>query len=286
MKRIITINDNDIIEESLRDFQTYIEGMYIKPDESFFSKELEAQLVEYYRAEDPKVEAVYKKMIGIAVIQACNDCPDIPKKYKQNVAKRMVDEVVQCVEASKETYNYLCSKGRYDCLAPGTKSALQERQKAIREYKVVRKAQRVIKFKSIVKRVGGRIASKAAVGFTTLKTTGSAVAAAVAATATSLANVLIPKTVREKMQEKAEEVKTIVVDRVRTALDIAKNKLNETPFGKKVVSVVSASASVISEIGSEIKEIATNVGQAITTGAKKAGNFLNRKWNSFKSIFA
>ena len=71
MKRKIELDDHDIIVESLRDFRMYTTGMFIKPEEPFFSKELESQLVEFYRTEDPTIEAAYKKMIGVAVIKTC-----------------------------------------------------------------------------------------------------------------------------------------------------------------------------------------------------------------------
>jgi len=286
MKRTIEINDHDIIVESLRDFRMYTIGMYIKPEEPFFSEELEAQLVEYYRTEDPSIEAAYKKMIGTAVIKTCYDCPDIPDKYKKNVSQRMVEEVFQCVEASKETYNCLCSRGRYKGLAPGTKSSMQERQKALNELKVVRKAYRTSKLKAIVKRMGKAITTRLAVGGAVLKTTGSTITATIVTTGTILADILVPKSVREKIKEKIVKVKDIVVENVNTALHIAESKLNETPTGQKVVSVVKKAASVVKEIGSEIKDFAIATKNAVVNVAKDAGSYIKKKWKGFKSIFA
>lgn len=286
MKRTIEIDDHDIIVESLRDFRIYTTGMYIKPDQSFFTKELEAQLVEYYRTENPQIEAAYKKMIGVAVIKSCYDCPDIPQKYKKAVSERMANEVFQCIEASKETYNCLCSSGRYIGLAPGTKSSLNERKKALNEYKVVRKATFTSRVKAVVKRMGGRIATKLAVGGAVLKATGSKIAATVATTAAVLADILVPKTVREKVKEKIVKAKEIVVDSVNTALHVAETKLNETPVGQKVVTVVKKAASVVKEIGSEIRDFAIETKKAVVSVAKDAGNYLKGKWKKFKSVFA
>ena len=286
MKRTIEIDDHDLIVESLRDFRIYTIGMYIKPDESFFTKELEAQLVEYYRTKDPQIEAAYTKMIGAAVIQSCYDCPDIPLKYKKAVSERMVNEVFQCVEASKETYNCLCSRGRYVGLAPGTKSSLNERKKALKEFKVVRKAAFTARVKAVARRMGGRIATKLAVGGAVLKATGSKIAATVATTATVLADILVPKTVREKVKDKIVKTKEIVVDSVNTALHIAETKLTETPIGKKVVTVVKTAASVVKEIGKEIKDFAIEAKNTIVSAAKDAEKYLNGKWKKFKSKFA
>lgn len=268
MKKSITINDYDVIEECLRDFRTYTEGLYIAPESSFFSSELESQLIEYYRTENPKIKAAYKKMIGVAVIQSCYDCPDIPQKYKKNVSQRMADEVLQCVEASGETYNYLCQKEKYVDLVPGTKSATAVHQKAIREYQVVRKAQRIIKVKKIIKRIGERLAVGAAV----LKATGSKTLASITMVANSIANVLLPKPVRDEFKAKAEKIRTTVVTQARNVLQNVENKLNETPAGKMVVDVVKKTASFISEV----KDAAL---YAVNEGKK----LLRRGWTKLKS---
>ena len=283
MKRTIEIDDHDIIVESLRDFRIYITGTYIKPDDSFFTKELETQLVEYYRTEDLQIEAAYKKMIGVAVIQSCYDCPDIPQKYKKAVSERMINEVFQCVEASKETYNCLCSRGRYDGLAPGTKSSLKERKKALNEFKVVRKAIFASRVKAIAKKIGGRIAIKLAVGDVVLRKTGSKLAATVATTAAVLADLLVPKPIREKVKEKIIKTKAIVVESINTALHIVETKMNETPVGQKVVTVIKKAASVVGEIGSEIKDFAHEAKKAVISFVKDASVSIKRKFKKLKS---
>ena len=271
MKKTITINDYDVIEECLRDFRTYTEGLYITPESSFFSSELETQLIEYYRSEDPKIKAAYKKMIGVAVIRSCYDCPDIPQKYKKNVSQRMANEVLQCVEASGDTYNYLCSKGIYSDLIPGTKSAIAVHQKAIREYQVVRKAQRTIKEKKIFKRIGERVA----VGATVFKTTGSKTLASIAMLANTIANVVLPKQIRDEYKAKDEKIRTTVVTQASNFLKKVEAKLNETPAGQKIVDVVKKTASFISDV----KETALHA-------IEKGKDLARRGWTKFKSSFA
>ena len=279
MKNIIEIDDHDIVNDALRDFRLYISGMYIQPDDSFFTKELEAQLTEYYRTENPVIEAAYKKMIGTSIIQTCNDSPDIPQKFKSKVAERMVSEVFQTIDASKETYNCLCSRGRYKVYAPGTIESKKERQKALNEYSVVRKAQLTQKTKTIAKRMGGRMATKFAVGGAVLETTGNATAATIVTTAAVLADVLIPKQTKEKIKEKAEYFKEIVTEKVQTALHIAETKLNETKLGQKVVEAVKTASHVVHEIKTEVKEFATEA----YNGAKK---LIKSGWKRLKAAFA
>ena len=281
MKRTITINDYDVIEECLRDFTTYMEGLYIKPDTSFFSSELEAQLIEYYRSENPAVQAAYKKMIGTAVIQTCYDCPDIPQANKKKVAARMVNEVFQSMEVSKETFDYLCSRGRYAGMTPGTKSSIQEHQKAIREYKVVRKAQTTIRIKNILKKLGKRVA----LGATTFKATGSKVVTSIVLVANSLANVLLPKTVREKFKEKAEKIKTTVVAQAQNVLQKVENRLNETPAGKKVVTVVKKTATFISEVKEETLRTIDKGAEQVRRGLDIIKEKAQRGLTRLKSFF-
>lgn len=275
MKRTIEIDDREIIRDSLRDIRLYITGMYIRPDDSFITEDVKDCLIEYYRTDNPRIEAECKKIIATALIQSCNDCPDIPQKNKRKVAERMISEFFQCCEASKETYCCACAIGRYKGLAPGTNSSKAAHKQAMDEYSVVRKANNAIKFKTIVKKMGERIATKAAIGTAVFKQTGSKVLT----TTAIMADIFMPKPVKEKMKQKAKQVGNYISAKVSDVVTTVKNKLNNTEVGQKIVVAVEKTSSVI-------HEVATGVKTAVTQAYTATKSFAQKGRKKLKSFFA
>lgn len=273
MKRIIEIDDRDAVSDSLRDIRLFISGMYISPDKSFVSDDIKKCLSEYYRTNDPIVESAYKKILASAVIKSCNDDQDIPPKFKKKVAERMVNEFLQCCEASKETYCSACSTGRYKGLAPGTDASNAVRKRAAEEYSVVRTVQRAQKLKELVKRVGVNTA------ITVFKNTGSKFLTGVATVASVLTDIIIPEPIKEKIKNKAKEIGKYVSATVDSTITTVKSKLNDTKVGREIVTTIEKADTMIQEVATGIKKVAIKA-------ATITKSFFSSGWKKLKSAFA
>ena len=108
MIRTFEFDDIAAVEASLKNLRRYNQAMYISVDEKLIDNDL-AEL--YFRAEEgSKEEVAIEKMIGAAAIQVCNDNPDIPQKYKQQVGNRMQREFLSAFRASKVDFFYHSGK--------------------------------------------------------------------------------------------------------------------------------------------------------------------------------
>lgn len=266
MIRTFHFDDIAAVDASLKNLRRYNQAMYISVDEKLIDNEL-AEL--YFRTtEGSKEEAALEKLIGASAIQACNDNPDIPQRYKQKVGNRMQREFLASFRASK--VDYLYHSGQLGM--PTMPEAEKEREGRHKEISIVGKTHYLDKATKIIRNRSIRLVEKEGISKIieviitdepTIKWTTQA-----ATWATSL----IPERVKNKVKATAKEYFE------KTANIIEKNidRFAKTPYGSKVVNVINTKVAPIIERGIE------NVAQVCSTVKQE----IKSAWTKLKSRFA
>lgn len=266
MIRTFEFDDIAAVDASLKNLRRYNQAMYISADEKLIDNDL-AEL--YFRSEEgSKEEIALEKMIGAAAIQACNDNPDIPQKYKQRVGNRMQREFLASFRASK--VDFLYHSGQLGM--PTTIQAEKERERRHKEIAIVGKTHYLNKATKIIRRRSIRIAEREGIRKVLEVITDNEPTIKWTTRAAMWATSLIPDSVKNKVKATAKKAFE------KTANIIEKNveRFANTSFGSKVVTVMNTKVAPILERGVE------KVAKACSTIKQKAKSF----WTTVKSIFA
>ena len=266
MIRTFEFDDIAAVDASLKNLRRYNQAMYISVDEKFIDNDL-AEL--YFRAEEgSKEEIALEKMIGAAAIQACNDNPDIPQKYKLKVGNRMQREFLSSFRASK--VDFLYHSGEFGM--PTAIQAEKERERRHKEIAIVGKTHYIDKVIKKIKRTESYILKRN--GIKTILSTVIDELDTVRWTTRAImwTSNLLPDSVKNKVKATAKTAFE------KTANIIEKNveRFANTSFGSKVVNVMNTKVAPIIERGVE------KVVAACSTVKQKAKSL----WTKVKSIFA
>ena len=266
MIRTFEFDDIAAVEASLKNLRRYNQAMYISVDEKLIDNDL-AEL--YFRAEEgSKEEVAIEKMIGAAAIQACNDNPDIPQKYKQQVGNRMQREFLSAFRASKVDFFY--HSGKFGM--PTTILAEKERERRHKEIAIVGKTHYLDKATKIIRRRSIRLAEKEGIRKVVETITDKELTIRLVTQATLCVASLIPESVKNEAKTVAKNVFE------KTANVIEKNveRFANTPFGSKVINIMNTKVAPMIERGVE------KVAEVCSTVKQKAKSF----WTKVKSRFA
>lgn len=265
---ICTFEFDDIaaVYASLKNLRRYNQAMYISVDEKLIDKDLSER---YFRAkEGSKEEIALEKIIGAAAIQACNDNPDIPQKYKQKVGNRMQREFLASFRASKVDFLYY--SGQFGM--PTTTIAEKERERRHKEIAIVGKAHYLDKAMKMIRQCSVRLVEKEGICKVFEVITDSEPTVKWATRAVMWTARLIPASVRNKVKETAKRAFE------KTANIIEKNveRFANTSFGSKVVKVMNTKVAPIMEKGID------KVVEACSIVKQKVKSW----WTRAKSVFA
>lgn len=265
MIRTFEFDDIAAVDASLKNLRRYNQAMYISVDEQLIDKDLAER---YFRAKEGSNEEIaLEKMIGAAAIQACNDNPDIPQKYRQKVGNRMQREFLSSFRASKVDFLYY--SGQFGM--PTTTLAEKERARRHKEIAIVGKTHFIDKATKMIRRYSVRLVEKEGLRkvFEVITDSGSTIKWATRAV--MWAAYLIPDSVKNKVKETAKRAFE------KTANIIEKNveRFANTSFGSKVMNVMNTKVAPIIERGVE------KVVAACSTVKQKAKSW----WTRTKSFF-
>lgn len=265
MIRTFEFDDIAAVEASLKNLRRYNQAMYISVDEKFIDNEM-AEL--YFRAEEGSDKKIaLEKMIGAAAIQACNDNPDIPQKYKQKVGNRMQREFISALRAADVDWQYY--SGQFGM--PTLVQAEKEREKRHKEIAIVGKTHYLNKATKIIRRRSIRIAEREGIRKVLEVITDNEPTIKWTTRAAMWATSLIPDSVKNKVKATAKNAFE------ETANIIEKNveRFANTSFGSKVVNVMNTKVAPIIERGVE------KVVAACSTVKQKAKSLLTKAKSFF-----
>lgn len=265
MKQIIIFDDLSAIEVGLKNLRRYNQAMYISVDDALIDDSL-ASL--YFRAEQDSDIISLEKIIGASAIQACNDNPDIPSKYKQKVGNRMQREFLSAFRAARVDFQY--HSGKFG--VPASIEAERERERRHKEISIVSKTAYLDKATKLAKRIPERTFKRDIVRKLWDTVTDNSSVAKWATRATMWAGRLIPDSVKVEVKKTANDF----FEKTATIIEKNVERFSNTSFGSKVVKVLNEKVAPVIERGvDKVIEACSKVKQA----AKSV-------WTKVKSIFA
>lgn len=273
----IQIDEKDAILNGMRHLRLYTEGMYLTPDTSLFSEEINKQIIKYYRSTDASEDIAYQKLLGVAVIKAVNDNPDVYGPKKDKVGLKCAKEFVECLKISKQHYQATCHIGNYE--NKSQKEIEQILKETEADNRVVKKAHFIHKVKTFFKKYTTRIAKKSAIGATVTKATGSVKAGVVVGTASIILDTIIPPAIKKDIHEGVKKAGKWVQNKAKTTWEKTEKYLDKTEVGTHVKNTLVLTAGIVKDVAVGIKDFAQEAIEIAKSGAKAVGK-------GIKSLYA
>ena len=280
----VQIYEKDAISNGLRHLRLYTEGMYLTPDSSLFSEEINKHIVKYYRSTDPAEDITLQKILGASVIRAVNDNPDVYGPKKEQVAYRCAKEFVECLKTSKEHYQATCRIGKYQ--NKGQKEVEKTLKANEEQNGVVQKAHLIHRVKAVVKKIPVRIMKKSAIGWAVTEATGSVTLGVIAGFADSLYNTVVPPPIRDDIKTNAKQAAGFVKNTAKKVWQKVEQHLDKTEIGTHVKKTLIATGGLIKNVADGIKEVAKDALDIAKTGLETAKKSLSSLFTKAKTFFA
>lgn len=278
----IQIDEKDAILNGMRHLRLYTEGMYLTPDTSLFSEEINKQIIKYYRSTDASEDIAYQKLLGVAVIKAVNDNPDVYGPKKDKVGIKCAKEFVECLKISKQHYQATCHIGNYE--NKSQKEIEQILKETEADNRVVKKAHLIHKIKAFVKRYTARVAKKTAVGAAVTKATGSVTAGVVVGTASIILDTIIPPAVKNDIHEGLKKTGKWVENTAKKTWEKTEKFLDKTEVGTHVKNTLVLTAGIVKDVAVGIKDVAHDVIDVVSDGVKAAGKTARKLFTKAKTF--
>jgi hypothetical protein len=241
--------------------------MYISVDVPEFDT---SEIEKYFNCEDPILLATFDKMFGAAAMEAIYADPDIPTKFKGNVAKRAARELQDAFRGAKVEYEF--ASGKYGV----GQESVRKYERAKKEIYLCRKATWLDKLKQNLPRLIAKLEVKSGAK-SVLKTLGTGdittnVASLLIGLAVDTVWYLTPKGVKNTLKRTAGEL----AQKSRAIINTVSQKIKSSPIVQKAKAVVEE------YVAPHIRPIYDEAKSAISSAAKAA----RKGWKAIKSVFA
>lgn len=267
------IGNQSALNEALRSLHRYVRSMYISVELPEIDQEA---LEEYFNNDDPTKNATFDKFIKAAAVEAIYNDSDIPKKFKENVARRAANELVDAFRGAKVEYEF--ATGKY---GTGTKSVTKYQQE-LKMITLCRKATLLGSIKKNLPKQATKIVVKEGLkngltlaGFA-VGGIGGAIIGFIAGVAVDAVVTLTPEPVKVKIKQKCGELAQKSADTVRYIGNVIRDT---RPYKKAKVVVEKHIAPIVKPVYEKAKE-------AVEKATSKISRAVSKGWKALKSVFA
>lgn len=261
------------VNEAMSSLHRYIRSMYISVDLPELDQ---TTLEEYFNCEDAQQNATFEKFIKAAAVEAIYNDPEIPRRCKANVARRVSQELVDAFRGTRVEYEFAVGKYGYGM------SSVRKYEREKKMITLCRKATFLDRIKKNIPRQVAKMAAKHAVtaaltaGGLTVGGPLGAIAGFVTGLAVDAIWFLTPKSVKDKVKQKCGDMAQKAVSIVKTV----GTKIAATPAFKKAKAVVDTYVAPV------VRPVYEKARDVVIKATSRVSNAVKKGWKAFKSIFA
>lgn len=266
-------HNQSAVNEALNSLHRYIRSMHISVELPDFNEEA---MEEYFNSSDTEQLAMFDKMIKAAAVEAIYSDQEIPKRYKEKVARRAAEELVQAFRGAKVEYEF--ASGKYG-------SGSQSVRRYEREKSLIGLCQKAAFFDKIKKNLPRQLTKQAAkhsvkaalatLGMGTGGLAGAAVGFVVGLAVDGICY-LIPKPVKEKIKHKSWEL----AHKAASLVKKVGSEIAATPAFKKAKSIVETYVYPV------VRPVYERAREAVVKTTAIVSNAVRKGWKKLKSMFA